>query len=243
MSAPGEVVIAENLGELYRTFQTYANLYSKGQLEASRKLAHNVSVFATQELKKNVPQKGEITRQNIERLKARKKGMWISKRAANLVANQFGPGANMTGKQKRLVDSVMKRSAVRGGWMQALRVAQELRLREGHRSFVASCMTFRKAMRGGVRFSILRGGQQGGMLTEEHKQSAGDSGALQIFVWDNGVSKWAGMGAHGMKNVPKNAQAISRGIERARQNMVEYIHKKHREYAAYASRFIRAAAA
>ena len=169
--------------------------------------------------------KGEITAERLEQIES--KGLKISERAKLLV-----------GKRNQVSTSVSTRKestskGIGGFALQRLYVAQELRLREGHRSFTASSALFRGALEKETE------SKSGTSVVGQAKPVAGgiDSDSFQ-FNWGSGVGKWSAFAAIGL-NKDTRHDAFDPALNDARLNMIQYIERKQQQAARSAASAIR----
>lgn len=248
-----DIAISSNLHELNDTFKRYANLYGDGRKAALLHAAHNFGVYGPRNMKEIAPAKGEITRENITRLKAKQGGIKISNRAKKLAAKNFGiqeHGGRMymvgaagrergfTGKQKELLSGILSSKMGQRGVIQALMVAQELRLRESSKKFLAASLMFRGSKNGKTSFAVGRSGKQLGR--GKHFEGSGTHADDQYFEfdWGSAISKTSAIAGGGL--LTKKARAeISNAISDVRKDMLDYIEKAQHKAAVNAARSIR----
>lgn len=237
MSEAVTISVQDNLAELNSTFDLYWKLKKKSLTGMLQHVAKNFRVFLVQELKKIAPGAPAIESQNLARLKKGESGMRVSERAKQLVAKKFGlMNSPVTGagyvvalgktggflkRQKQLLESATKRGGI-GGNIQALRVAQEIRLRKSHNLFLASSALFKGDM-SKLTYSLTKGGSKLGMMRTGSSDSEDQASAE--FVWGNAVGKYSVMANEGLQK-PKGQTSIGRALAATTRDMQDYINDK-----------------
>lgn len=229
------ITVEDNISELGRTFDRYWKLTKMSRASALSHTAKSFGIILYRLLRDKTERKGQITSERLSALKSGY-GLTISNRAKDLVNKKWGVAAYTAGyssSQKSYIASFNSSSSARfgpRGMVQRLLAEQELKLREGHRTFTASSALFKGDLT--KQTSSVRGSAQVGLANPISGGSDSDS---FVFEWGSAVSRWAGYAAVGLQKRNEFSQAISA----TRQNMLSYIAGKQEEAGRAAARSLR----
>jgi hypothetical protein len=220
----GVMFVKSELDEFGHTFERYASLWKGDRKEALQRASKNFAFILWTKLRQAVEPKGAITTERVTALKAGS-GLKISARARELVARRYG-----------VSQSIAKRNMISNkgsGELGSAMVAQELRLREGHRMFTASAARFKGDLKSRT-FSISRGKHVG----SAKPVSGGPESDRFEFEWGSSVAKWSGVAAVGL-NKETRRRYFGPALRETRADMLRYIDRKKDEFARRAAGTLR----
>lgn len=220
--------VQENLDDLGRTFDRWwkeSPAGRNGRDAALARASRKFSFFFSSALRKKASAKGAITQERTSALE-HGEGLRISDRAKELVAKRHGVSTSIATRQQQ-INRGKAESAYHA------QIAQELRLREGHRMFTAMSGRFKGDMRT-TTFSYSKGKQVGRATPTATAESS-----ATVFEWSGGVGKWAGVAATGLTN-PSRQQAQSEALIATRGEMLIDLARAHEQAARNAARSVRA---